>query len=542
MDTQLIKISANDGNEKYEQAARLLQDGQVVGIPTETVYGLAGNAYCEGAIKRIFEAKGRPQDNPLIVHISQFSEIYDLVSEVPEKAELLAEKFWPGPLTIILPKSDKVPLCVTGGLSTVAVRCPKHPVANKLIKVAGLPLAAPSANLSGRPSPTKAQHVFNDLNGRVPLIIDGGECDEGVESTVITLATPTPKLLRPGNITLKQLKSVLGDVDVDDAVLNPLRDGEKVSSPGMKYKHYSPDASVIVVKGSYNAFCHYVNSVCDENTYAMVFEGEGAGLNAKLIEYGDKENYRGLSHSLFDSLRALDDKNASRCFVRCPDLTNDDNLAVLNRLLRAAAFKVVDLDKKLLLGLTGKTGSGKSTISKIFAQKGAYVIDGDVVARKVLEIDKTLLTRLDEAFEGVLNDDGSLDRKKLAARAFSTPENTQKLNSIIHPAINDYIRNEVKTAFETHSVVLVDAAAIIESGFAAECDYLLVAHAPFDVRKERIIARDGITEEDALIRMNGQKDDDFYISRADIVINNYHPYNLTDEISKAESIIYSVEE
>ncbi len=542
MDTQLIKISAGDGNEKYEQAARLLQDGQVVGIPTETVYGLAGNAYSEGAIKKIFEAKGRPQDNPLIVHISQFSEIYDLVSEVPEKAKLLAESFWPGPLTIILPKSHKVPLCVTGGLPTVAVRCPKHPVANKLIKLTGLPLAAPSANLSGRPSPTKAEHVFNDLNGRVPLIIDGGECDEGVESTVITLATPTPKLLRPGNITLKQLKDVLGEVDVDAAVLNPLKEGERVSSPGMKYKHYSPDASVIVVKGSYEAFCHYVNSVCDENTYAMVFKGEGKGLNVKLIDYGEKEDYRCLSHSLFDSLRLLDDKNASRCFVRCPDLTNDDNLAVLNRLLRAAAFKVVDLDKKLLLGLTGKTGAGKSTISKIFAQNGAYVIDGDVVARKVLEVDETLLMRLDEAFGGVLNDDGSLDRKKLAARAFSTPENTQRLNSIIHPAINDYIHTEAKAAFQTHSVVLVDAAAIIESGFADECDFLLVAHAPFEVRKERIIARDGLTEEEALIRMNGQKDDDFYLSRADVVINNYHPYNLTDEISKAESIIYSVEE
>ncbi len=541
MDTQLIKISTTDGVEKYNEAAHLLQGGQVVGIPTETVYGLAGNAYSEEAIKRIFEAKGRPQDNPLIVHISEFSEIYDLVSEVPQTAKLLAEKFWPGPLTIILPKSDKVPLCVTGGLSTVAVRCPKHPVANMLIKATGLPLAAPSANLSGRPSPTRAQHVFNDLKGRVPLIIDGGECDEGVESTVITLATPVPKLLRPGNITLKQLKSVLGQVEVDEAVLNPLKEGERVSSPGMKYKHYSPDASVVVVKGSYEAFCSFVNSNCDENTYAMVFKGEGTGLDVNVIEYGEKEDYRGLSHSLFESLRNLDDKKASRCFVRCPDSSNDDNLAVLNRLLRAAAFKVVDLDKKILIGLTGKTGSGKSTISKAFAQKGAYVIDGDIVARKVLGIDKTLLTRLDEAFGGVLNPDGSLDRKKLASRAFSTPEGTEKLNSIIHPAINDYIHNEAAQAFKTHSVVLVDAAAIIESGFADECDFLLVAHAPFDVRKERIIARDGLTEEDALIRMNGQKDDDFYLSRADVVINNYYPYDLTEEIKKAESIIYSVE-
>lgn len=539
MNTKLIKISAVDGNEKYEEAARLLKDGQVVAIPTETVYGLAGNAYSEDAVKRIFEAKGRPQDNPLIVHISEFNEIYDLVSSVPEGAKKLAENFWPGPLTIILPKSDRVPDCVTGGLDTVAVRCPKHPVANKLIKITGLPLAAPSANLSGKPSPTKAHHVYNDLNGRVPVIIDGGECEEGVESTVITLATAVPKLLRPGNVTLKELKAVLGDVQVDDAVLNPLKEGERVSSPGMKYKHYSPDANVIVVKGSYEAFCDYVNANADSDTFAMVFNGEGEGLNANVIEYGLDDDYRQLSHTLFDSLRFLDENKASRCFVRCPDADNDDNLAVLNRLLRAAAFKVVDLDKKILLGLTGKTGSGKSTISKLFAKKGAYVIDGDIVARKVLQEDNLLIYKLNDAFSGIINNDGSLNRKLLAAKAFSTPENTNKLNSIIHPAINDYIEAEAKKAFESHSMVLVDAAAIIESGFADKCDYLIVAHAPVEIRKKRIIERDNLSEEDALIRINGQKDDEFYLSRADIVINNYPPFELAEELLKAENLIYN---
>ena len=537
MNTELIKISANDNIEKYCEAACLLKDGQVVGIPTETVYGLAGNAYSEDAVKRIFEAKGRPQDNPLIVHISEFSEIYDLVSSVPEEAKLLAEKFWPGPLTMILPKSDKVPLCVTAGLDTVAVRCPKHPVANTLIKATGLPLAAPSANLSGKPSPTKAQHVFNDLNGRVPMIIDGGECDEGVESTVITLATPVPKLLRPGNITLKQLKSVLGDVEVDDAVLNPLKEGERVSSPGMKYKHYSPDARVIVVKGSYKKFRDYVNHNCDKNTYAMVFKGEGNGINAKIIEYGVGDNYRQLSRALFDSLRYLDEAGAERCFVRCPDDTNDDNLAVLNRLLRAAAFEVVDLSRKMLVGLTGKTGAGKSTISDIFKKNGAYVIDGDKVARIVLEEDKTLLIRLENAFEGILNNDGSLNRKALASKAFSSPEGTNTLNTILHPAINDYIRNEVVKAFADYDTIVVDAAAIIESGFADECDVLLTAYAPFDVRKERIIKRDSLSQEDALVRMNGQKDDDFYLSRADAVINNYPPYDINEEFKRVEKLI-----
>ena len=343
METILVKITPEDSGSAYKDAAQLLKENQVVGIPTETVYGLGGNAFSEEAVKRIFEAKGRPQDNPLIVHISEFDEIYELVSQVPDTARLLAEKFWPGPLTMILPKSDKVPLCVTGGLGTVAVRCPSHPVANRLIKETGLPIAAPSANLSGKPSPTRASHVYSDMNGRIPMVIDGGDCAEGVESTVITLATPVPKLLRPGNITISQLRQALGQVDVDDAVLNPLKSGERVSSPGMKYKHYSPDADIVVLCGEYKAFCDYVNQRKSDDTYAMVFDGEGDGLAVPCITYGTSGNYKELSHALFDSLRLLDEKGARVCFVRCPDRSNDDNLAVLNRLLRAASFKVVEL-------------------------------------------------------------------------------------------------------------------------------------------------------------------------------------------------------
>ncbi len=342
MKTEFVKFSVADGIEKYTDAANLLKDNMVVGMPTETVYGLAGNAYSDEAVKRIFEAKGRPQDNPLIVHISEFSEIYELVSEVPEKAKKLADAFWPGPLTIILPKSDKVPLLVTAGLDTVAVRCPSHPIARNLIKASGVPLAAPSANLSGKPSPTKAEHVFDDLKGRIPYIIDGGECDEGVESTVVTLATPVPKLLRPGNVTLSELKKVLGEIVVDDAVLNPLKKGEKVSSPGMKYKHYSPVAEIVLVRGDYRDFVKYVNGYKGEKVYAMIFDNEGENLDVPYIKYGI-DNYKNLSHALFDSLRELDKIGAEICFVRYPDENNDDNLAVLNRLLRAAGFKVIDV-------------------------------------------------------------------------------------------------------------------------------------------------------------------------------------------------------
>ena len=342
MKTELITLNENDGLEKYEYASSLILADEVVGMPTETVYGLAGNAYSEKAVKKIFEAKGRPQDNPLIVHIADFADIYDLVSEVPESAKKLADAFWPGPLTMILPKSDKVPYAVTAGLETVAVRFPSHKIANMFIKACGVPIAAPSANLSGKPSPTKAIHVFNDLNCRIPLVIDGGDSVEGVESTVISLAGETPRLLRPGNVTVSQLRSVLGQVDVDDAVLNPLKKGQKVTSPGMKYKHYSPDADVVILKGDYTRFCDYVNACSGDGVYAMVFEGEGRGLSVPFICYGRRDDYRSLSNRLFDVLRELDSCGAKRCFVRCPDETDDD-LAVMNRLLRAAAFKVTEV-------------------------------------------------------------------------------------------------------------------------------------------------------------------------------------------------------
>lgn len=342
MKTKIIELNEKSPLSCYKEAAELILNGEVVGMPTETVYGLAGNAFDVSAVKKIFEAKGRPQDNPLIVHISEVDEIYDLVEYVPENAKTLFGKFWPGPLTVILKKSEKVPYEVTAGLDTVAVRCPSHPVARNFIKACGVPIAAPSANLSGKPSPTAAEHVFRDLCGRIPLIIDGGASREGVESTVITLAGDTPRLLRPGNVTVGELRAVLGEVAVDDAVLKPLKKGERVSSPGMKYKHYSPNAEVTLVKGAYESFVGFVNKNGGEGVSAMVFDGEGAGLSCRVFTYGKKEDYRSLSGRLFDVLRELDDAGVTKCFVRCPDDTEDD-LAVLNRLLRAAAFKVIEV-------------------------------------------------------------------------------------------------------------------------------------------------------------------------------------------------------
>ena len=255
---EFLKTLILNENE-VEKAADIIKSGGLVAMPTETVYGLAANALDGKAVAKIFKAKGRPMDNPLIVHISDISQIYPLVREFPEKAKILAEKFWPGPFTIILPKSDIIPDEVSAGLDTVAIRFPSNKIAQALISKS-MPLAAPSANLSGSPSPTNARHVFDDMNGRINAIIDGGECEVGVESTVITLSTDTPRLLRPGGITVEQLRKAIGNVIIDDAVLNPLKSGEKAASPGMKYKHYAPKAHIILLEGSDSDFIKYVNS------------------------------------------------------------------------------------------------------------------------------------------------------------------------------------------------------------------------------------------------------------------------------------------
>ena len=225
MQTKLIKANDSNINETALLAGEILRNGGIVAIPTETVYGLAANALSGEAVKKIFEAKGRPQDNPLIVHVTDISEVTPLVKSIPDEARRLAERFWPGPLTMIMPKSDLIPDETSGGLSTVAVRCPSHPVARAIIRAAGVPLAAPSANVSGRPSPTNAKYVFEDMNGKIDMIVDGGQSEVGVESTVVTLAQKPARLLRPGGITAEQLKSVLGEVVIDDAVLHMLKSG-----------------------------------------------------------------------------------------------------------------------------------------------------------------------------------------------------------------------------------------------------------------------------------------------------------------------------
>ncbi len=339
---RLTVFDVEQDKDSLNKAAELLKNGRLVAMPTETVYGLAASAYDENAVKNIFEAKGRPQDNPLIVHVSDMQMFTDVVGEVPEKAFQLAEKFWPGPFTMVLPRGEKIPASVSAGLDTVAVRMPENKVACELIRVSGLPLAAPSANKSGSPSPTTADHVLYDLDGKIDAVIVSDRCTVGVESTVITLCTNPPKLLRPGGVTLEQLREVLPDIEVDKAVLAEPEKGKPVASPGMKYKHYSPKAKVIMLDGDYEAFKSYVNANKSDGVFALTFEGEESGLEVPTVSFGHKENDLEQAAVLFDALRELDNRGCRLCYSRVPK-KQGVGLAVYNRLIRAAAFQVIEL-------------------------------------------------------------------------------------------------------------------------------------------------------------------------------------------------------
>ena len=337
METKLLSNSTAD----LQEAAHLLKEGNVVGIPTETVYGLAADARNPEAVRQIFAAKGRPADNPLIVHIAKLEELEGVAVSVPELALKLAEKFWPGPLTMILPKHPSIPTITSGGLDTVGVRMPSHPVARKLIELSGVPIAAPSANISGYPSPTTAQHVMRDMHGKIAAVVDGGDCRVGVESTVIALeGEDSVRILRPGYVTKEMLETVVPHVTLDKAILHQLQEGQIVRSPGMKYQHYSPHAHVTLIEGRWPEFAAWVQQHAEAGTYALVFDGEGADLSVPYLTYGTGDAEQ--AHQVFAKLRELDDIGAKRVFVRAPN-PNGIGLAVYNRLIRAAGFEVIQV-------------------------------------------------------------------------------------------------------------------------------------------------------------------------------------------------------
>ena len=344
LETQIITVDKNNPQrDKIKRAAEIIKRGGLVAFPTETVYGLGGNALDEDAARKIYAAKGRPQDNPLIVHIAEISQLTDLVREIPERAKLLMDKFWPGPLTIVFHKSDRVPFGTTGGLDTVAIRMPAHPVALELIKESGVPIAAPSANISGRPSPVCAEDVAEDLNGRIEMIIDGGKASVGVESTVLDLSEEVPIILRPGGVTREELQEVLGRVDLDPG----LAPGERPRSPGQKYRHYAPKALMTVVEGPLESQVKAISEMAEK------FEAEGhkVGIMATaqtrhlytrghVISAGDRTAPLTISANIFGILRKFDRMGVDR--ILAEGISEDGiGLAVMNRLYKAAGHNVL---------------------------------------------------------------------------------------------------------------------------------------------------------------------------------------------------------
>lgn len=332
-------ILLSDSDSDIADAAEMIRDGLVVGIPTETVYGLGANALDENAVRSVFSAKGRPADNPLIVHLSDFSHAVNYTESIPELAYKLAERFCPGPLTMVLPKNDSIPMITSGGLDTVGIRVPSHPVMHRIIELSGCPIAAPSANTSGLPSPTTAAHVMSDMNGRIAAVLDGGSSEFGVESTVISFdGDNSVRILRPGAVTREMLLEVCGEVVIDPAILKEVGEGAKVASPGMKYKHYSPKADVIMVEGGIGDFTRLVSENYCDSVYSLIFDGDEENFPFRHLTYGADSLQQ--AHLLFQRLRELDEIGAKKVYARAPS-KDGVGLAVYNRLIRAAGFEVI---------------------------------------------------------------------------------------------------------------------------------------------------------------------------------------------------------
>lgn len=360
METKIVRIQDinNIKDEELEEGARILAQGGLVAFPTETVYGLGANALNQEAAAKIYAAKGRPSDNPLIAHISSFEELAPLVKEIPPAGEKLMKAFWPGPLTMIFPKSSRVPYATTGGLDTVAVRMPSDPVANRLIALAKVPVAAPSANTSGRPSPTTAGHVAQDMMGKIDMIIDGGPVGIGVESTIVDVSGEIPTVLRPGAITMEMLTQVLGQVQIDPAILGPMRADQRPKAPGMKYKHYAPKADLTLVEPAGKAFQdpEALERMIREVS-RLAAQKEAQGLKTGIIctdesrsrythglvrSIGSRDQEETIAHNLYGVLREFDDLGAEYIFSESFSQT-DLGQAIMNRLSKAAGYHIVEV-------------------------------------------------------------------------------------------------------------------------------------------------------------------------------------------------------
>lgn len=499
------------------EAAAILRRGGLLGIPTETVYGLGADALNEDAVRRIFEAKGRPQDNPLIIHVPSADWLARYCRDVPDAAYQLAARFWPGPLTMILPRRDIVPLRTTGGMETVGVRCPDHPVTLAIIEAAGVPIAAPSGNTSGRPSPTTAGHMMEDMLGKIEGIVDGGPCTVGVESTILDLTVQPPRLLRPGGLPLEALEQVLGEVAVDDAVRRKMGEGERPRAPGMKYRHYAPKAAVTVVAGPARRSAAYIQQHLPEGAGVICFD-EYAPLFAGHIVHrlGPADDKLAQAQHVFDALRTFDDTDVPEIYAQCPD-ESGLGLAVSNRLKKAAGFHVVDVSP-LVIGFTGPTGAGKTSALRALERMGGLVLDCDAVYHELLRTDEPLRAAITAAFGPVFAPDGSLDRRKLGAAVFADPAEMEKLNAIIFDRLPQELLRRINDS--DTPLIGIDAINLVESGLSRLCRRTVAVLAPAETRVRRIMARDGIPEDYARLRVQAQKPDDFYRTHCTDVLMN----------------------
>ncbi|MBQ3091828.1 MAG: threonylcarbamoyl-AMP synthase [Clostridia bacterium] len=518
METKLLKNS----EAGCAAAARLLLEGCVVGIPTETVYGLAANALDPQAVKKIFEAKGRPQDNPLIVHIASLDQLELVAARVPEAAYKLAAAFWPGPLTMILPKSSRIPREVSAGLDTVGIRMPAHRTARRIIELS-CPLAAPSANTSGKPSPTTAHHVFEDMNGRVPMIIDGGRCSVGVESTVVDMTGDIPRVLRPGAITEEMIAEVLGAADTDAATKKGLKKGEKPKSPGMAYRHYAPKAPITLYEGAPE---DTFRRICDQykpTDGIICFDEYKAAFRAlgftRVYSLGPSWDHHAHDRRLFAVLRRFDSTKARRIHAQCPREYGAGEGSV-NRLRKSAGFVCVRCTDKQIVGLTGGTGSGKGLFCRIASKDRTdiRVIDTDAVYHGLLEDPQSGLTDALLSVFPEAGKDGRIDRKALAAIVFSDPGKLTVLNKIAHAAVMAACREEIAAC--PQPIVLLDVPLLFQSGMDRMCTLTVGLLADRDVTLRRIVSRDNLTRREGEVRIENQPRDSYYTSHCDLTLKN----------------------
>ena len=514
METIVLSAQAPD---TARIAADLIRRGELVAIPTETVYGLGANGLEPEAVRKIFAAKGRPQDNPLILHVAEPEQIRQLCRDIPDSAFRLAEAFWPGPLTMVLPARECVPACTTAGLPTVAVRCPDSPVTREIIRLSGVPIAAPSANLSGKPSTTTAQHVFHDHQGRIPLIVDDGPCRVGVESTILDLTEQPPRLLRPGGITLEEMYPIVGEICIDKAVTGSVEKDAVVKAPGMKYRHYAPACQVQIVDGDLPAAAAYIRRHFQPGNRVLCFEEELPFFAPFApLSYGREGNPDSLLAGLFAALRQMDDPAIGTVFARCPKGTGKA-LAVQNRLEKAAGFSRVNArEKSCVIGITGGTGCGKSTALEAVRELGGLVFDCDREYHRLLQQDTALLRTIEDRFPGTV-EMGTLNRKKLGEIVFGDEQSLLDLNRITHKAVKTAILRQIPPI---PCLVALDAIALFESGLGELCDVTVAVTAPEEERIRRLLQRDGLSREQILARMRAQKPEAAFQEACDYVLEN----------------------